>query len=145
MSKCKGTKVPVMRANQPYIDWKKELQVWEVTNTALKVEKTIQAGILFESLEGTPRQTVLSELSVAEITSENGINNIIKTLDKFFIGNETKNAYTAIDELMRYKCNKEESLENFLIQFQLKVNKVKSSDCVTFIMMLNSFILRLII
>ena len=47
-----------MRKHQPYVDWRKELEVWQVTNTTLEVDKKIQAGILFESLEGSPRQIV---------------------------------------------------------------------------------------
>ena len=38
MSAAKPTKAPVMRKNQPYADWKKELQVWEGTNKIMKVE-----------------------------------------------------------------------------------------------------------
>ena len=100
MSKKTCTKVPVMKKNQQYIDWKKELQVWEATNIVLGVDKKIQAGVLFESLEGIPRQTVLSELTVAEITDEEGVKNIISKLDEFFIGNETQKAYSSIDEVM---------------------------------------------
>ena len=96
----KPTKVPAMRKGQPYGDWRKELKVWEATNTSLNVDKNIQSGTLFESLEGTARQTVLSELSVAELTADDGIQNITNTLDKFFLGDETQNAYNAIDELM---------------------------------------------
>ena len=127
MGKSKPTKVPVMKKSQAYRDWKKELEVWEATNTALDVEKKIQAGTLFESLEGIQRQTVLSELSVIEITADEGVKNIIKTLDNFFLGNETQNAYTAMDDLMKYKCDPDMSMENFIVEFQLKVNKVKVS------------------
>ena len=58
MNKSRSTKVPAMRKHQPYVDWRKELEVWQVTNTTLEVDKKIQAGILFESLEGSPRQIV---------------------------------------------------------------------------------------
>ena len=126
----KATKVPAMRESQPYLDWKKELQIWQVTNAALGVASKIQAGTLFQSLEGVPRQTVLSELTVEEITHEDGVDNIIGTLDSFYIGNETQSAYTAIDELMQYKCGRAVSMENFIIQFQLIVNKVKASGTV---------------
>ena len=127
MSKTKATKVPVMKENQPYEDWKKELQIWEVTNTALGVDKPIQAGTVFQSLDGTARQTVLSELTVEEITDADGVKNIIKTLDQFFLGNKTQNAYNTIEDLMTYKRKPDMAIENFIIEFQLKVNKVKSS------------------
>ena len=80
----KGIKAPVMRKNQPYVDWKKELQIWEATNQVLGVNKKIQGGILYKSLYGIQREIVLSELSVTKITSDDGVANIIKVLDKFF-------------------------------------------------------------
>lgn len=129
MSKT-ATKVPVMSPNQPYSDWKKKLQIWQVTNTNMKVDKKIQAGILFESLEGTASETVLSEMSVAQITAEDGVENIINTLDRFFLGNETQKAFNAIDDLFQYKCGKDDTMEKFIVQFNLKVNKVKCSGTI---------------
>lgn len=130
MSKSRCTTVPAMRSNQPYGDWKKELKIWHMTNTTLEVDSKIQAGVLFESLKGKPRDTVLSELTVEEITDSNGIENIISTLDNFFIGNETKNAYDSMDDLMNFKCQKDSTLSDFVVEFQLKVNKVKASGTV---------------
>ena len=123
--KVEPTKVPVMKRDQPYKDWKKELQIWKVINSTLEVDPKIQAGALYQSLEGTARQTVLSEMTVAEITSDNGVHNIVCTLDNFFLGNETVNAYNAIEDLFQYKCQ-QETMQNFIIKFQLKVNKVKA-------------------
>ena len=130
MSKGRSTKVPTMRKSQPYADWKKELKVWQVTNTNLEVDEKIQAGILFESLEGISRETVLSELTVDQLTAEDGVQNIISTLDHFFKGNENQNAYSAIDDLLNYKCDNQTSMEHFIVEFQMKVNKVKASGTV---------------
>ena len=123
----KPTKVPVMKPDQPYEEWKKELRIWEVTNLTLGVEKKIQAGTLFQALEGIPRQTVLSELTVEQITDEEGVKNILQTLDCFYLGNETQNAFNVIDELLNFKCKPDITVENFIIEFQLKVNKVKAN------------------
>ena len=38
-----------MKQNQQYCDWKKELQIWKATNTSLRVNEKIQAGILLSS------------------------------------------------------------------------------------------------
>ena len=127
MRKLKPTKVPVMKEDQPYRDWRKKLEIWQAINTVLCVAPRIQAGALFESLQGIPQQLVLSELSVAEITADDGITNIVNTLDVFFMGNETQHAFNAIDELMTYKRDADLSIQSFIVEFQLKNNKVKSS------------------
>ena len=119
-----------MRKNQQYTDWKKELHVWESTNNVQAVDKRIQAGVLFESLDGIARAAVLSELSLSELTSVDGVENIIKTLDEFFIGNETQSAYSAIDELLQFKCDHGVAIDHFILEFQLKMNKVKATGTV---------------
>ena len=124
------TKVPVMKQDQPFEDWRKELHIWELTNTSLKVEPNIQAGILFESLEGKQRQTVLSELSVKDIASDDGVQNIVKTLSFFYSGNETQNGFTAIDNLLNYKRPTNLSLDEFIVEFNLIINKVRASGAV---------------
>ena len=116
-----------MKKGQPYKDWKKELDIWKLTNTKLGVDKAVQAGILFESLEGIPRDTVLSELTVAEITHDEGVDNIIRALDAFLLGNETQNAFTAHDDLMSFRRKPDMNMESFLVEFQLRVNKVKAA------------------
>ena len=116
-----------MKSNQQYADWKKDLRVWEATNTALGVETKIQAGILFQSLEGIAHQTVQSELTVEEIIHADGVKNILKTLDFFFSGDEIQNSFNVIDDFLKFKCTKNVSLENFLVDFQLRVNKVKAT------------------
>ena len=119
-----------MKKNQQYSDWRKELQIWESINTVLNVNRKIQAGMLFQSLEGIYRQTVLSELSVSEITAENGVKSIIKTLDELFTGNVKEKAYVTFDELMQYKYEEGLSMQHFLVNFQLKANKVKASGTI---------------
>jgi hypothetical protein len=54
---------------------------------------------------------------VDQITADDGVKNIISTLDNFFLGNETKNAYNAMDELMKYKREIDLSVENFMLNF----------------------------
>ena len=84
-----------MKTNQLFVDWKKELQIWKSFSTALNVNKKIQAGMLFESLSGLPQQIVLSELNVDEITADDGVENIVSTLDDYLLGDQTKSMYDA--------------------------------------------------
>lgn len=123
----KATKVPVFRKDMLYSDWKKELSIWEATNNIRGVDPKVQAGLLFESLEGKARQTVLSELTVEQITGANGVKEITNKLDSFFAGNVTISAFQAHDDLNNFRRNAGTNMENFLIEFQLKVNKVKAS------------------
>lgn len=123
-----------MKSDKLYADWKKELCIWQATNAALGVEGKVQAGMLFGSLstakDDVPYKTVLNELTVEEISSEDGVKNIIRILDQYYIGNETQMAFSNIDDLMRFKCKPGTSIENFLIEFQIKANNVKTSGTI---------------
>ena len=116
-----------MKPDQLYDDWRKELQIWEAINTALGVKSKVQAGYLFQALEGTLRQAVLSELSTNQICSDNGVENIVMTLNHFYSGNDVQKAFNAFDDLIQFKCAQDVSLEKFLAMFQSKVNRVKST------------------
>ena len=144
MSKAsKATKVPLMHHGIIYSDWKKEVAIWEKTNLKREVNKSVIAGQLFESLKGKPRSIVLSELSVDQISNDDGVNSIIDTLDKFFKGDTERNAFEAYDELMNFKRKLNMNVSDFLVEFKLKVNKVKAegitlSDGVLGYILLNS-------
>ena len=116
-----------MKKDQPYRDWRKELEFWQAINTALGVAPRTQAGTVFESLKGMPRQIVLSELSVGEVIADDGVERIVNTLDVFFMGNETQNTFDAIDSLMSYRRDEAMPIKDFIAEFQLKRNKVKAS------------------
>ena len=119
-----------MKPNQSYENWKKELRIWEVTNLAIGIEKKIQAGSLFQALEGILRQIVLSELTVEQIIDEEGVDNILQILDFFYLGNDNQNAYDVIDDLLNFRCTPDLSLENFIMEFQLKANRVKATGTI---------------
>ena len=57
---------PPVLLTDKYSTWKKEMQIWEM---ATCVEKAKQALIVFLSLEGKPRETVL-ELDIAALNSK---------------------------------------------------------------------------
>ena len=116
-----------MRDDLAYSDWKKEMEIWELTNSILGCTKPVLAGTLFESLTGQARNTVLSELDVSKIASDDGVDHIKKTLDEFFLGNAVKNAFEAHDELVKFRRKSNTNVKDFLVEFQLKVNKVKLS------------------
>ena len=46
---------------------------------------------------------------------------------KLFEGNKTKNAFEAHNALMKFKLDSSMNVEDFLVEFQIKVNKVKAS------------------
>lgn len=123
----KPTKAPSMSADTAYSDWKKQVQIWQLTNTPFGCSKTVLSGSLFEALTGQARDTVLSSLKIEEIVCDDGIDNMINTLDEFFAENDVKSAFTAQDDLMNFRRKSGTGYKEFLVDFQLRANKVKLS------------------
>ena len=96
-------------------------------NLKREVDKIVLAGQLYESLNGRSRSIVLSELSVEQISNDCGVNNIIDTLDRFFDVDSVRNTFEVYDELIRFKRDSHMNVQDFLIEFQLRSNKVKAS------------------
>ena len=126
----KATKVPVMRDDAHYSDWKKELMIWQKANIIRGVDKKVLAAELFESLQGKARATVLSELDIDVILHDDGIKNILAKLSEYFTGDKVHNSFQAHDELLKFRRDPSMSLEDYLIEFQLRMNKVKASGTV---------------
>ena len=78
MSSSNYYKAPPRKTDDlTYENWKKEVSIWQFQTN---VETNKQGGALFLSLEGKPRQTVLAEVTVADINSEQGVSNIFKAV-----------------------------------------------------------------
>ena len=123
----KPTKVPSMHQNLAYSDWKKEVKIWQMTNTPLGVNKAVLAGTLFESLTGQARSTVLSSVELDNIVSDVGVDNILNALDNFFGVDEVQGGFQAQDDLNNFRRKPNTSYKEFMIEFQLRANKVKLS------------------
>ena len=126
----KSTKVPIMHKDLSYSDWKKELEVWEQTNIIRGVDKRVLAGELFESLQGSARSTVLSELTLIQIVSDTGVKQISDKLDEFFAGDKTQNKFSANDQFYKFKRDPSMSLEEFFIEFKLRQSKLAAAGSV---------------
>ena len=121
-----GYKAPPRKTDDiTYVNWKKEVAIWSFQTS---IEQVKQGSALFLSLEGKPRQTVLAEVPVSDINSTNGIKKIFECLDKFFKKDETKSAYTAFDEFIKFRRNSKSSLKDYLIDFNLKYHKIENFD-----------------
>lgn len=114
-----------MREEISYSDWKKELLIWS-DFTDLKVEQ--QGGALFLTLKGKARQIVLDGVTRAEMKTATGIKSVTDCLDKLFEKDENQSAYTAFDDFTNYRRNSTTSIDDYLVEFNLKHSKIKSHN-----------------
>lgn len=114
---------PLMRDDLSYNEWKQELEWWLCGTEIVKAKQGIT---LAWSLTGDVRKTIMSEVPLDDINCDNGVDNILKVLDKHFAKDTALAGLLAFDDFIEYKRPKSMSIADFLIRFNLKYNAMKS-------------------
>ena len=86
---------PVLNSAIPYSTWKRELAIWQAfTNIA----KSKQAPAIFLTLSGEAREAA-GEIQLDLLVCDDGVKNLLDTLDKMYLKDETIVAYEAFEKL----------------------------------------------
>lgn len=113
---------PVMREGLLYSEWKKELEIW---SDFTELPKLRQGGALFLTLTGKARQAVLANVPREEIKSETGLDAILKSLDELYAKDISQSGYAAFDDFTNYRRSSHTSIQDYLVEFNIKYSKLK--------------------
>lgn len=116
---------PVMRTDLLYTEWKTELDIWS-DFTDLTAER--QGGALFLTLTGKARQAVLSGVPREKIKSASGLKAITDCLDELYEKDKSQSGYAAYDDFTNYRRSATTNIQDYLVEFNLKYNKIKIFD-----------------
>lgn len=116
---------PLMRDDLSYVEWKKELEIW---SDFTDLDKGRQGGALFLTLSGKARQAVLSGVSREKIKSENGIQGITECLDELYLKDKSQSGFAAYEDFTNYRRPQNVSIQDYLVEFNLKYNKIKTFE-----------------
>ena len=116
---------PAMRDDLPYPEWKKELNIWcRFTDMA----KQRQAGALFLTLTGKTRDAIRAKVDEDDIDSDDGVKSIIRALDELYLKDASQAGFAAFDEFIQYRRPANVKISEYLLEFNLKYNKIKSQS-----------------
>lgn len=118
---------PEMREGLSFEDWKKELSIWCAFTD---LDKKRRGGAVFLTLSGKARETVLADVSLDRINSENGVKNITSALDKLYEQDKAESAYKAFDHFIKFQRPNSMSTKEYIIEFNLRLSKLKDYDMV---------------
>ena len=110
---------PLLTKSKSYADYIKKLSIWSKITS---IPKKDQGGAILLTLENEAEDKVL-ELDENDIICEQGVENIIKQLDKIYKKNETLEKFEALDKFETYRRPPEESINNFIIEFDKRLNR----------------------
>ena len=113
---------PILDVSKNYDDWKKLLKIWQQL-TSLDSSKQGPAVVL--TLEGEAQQAAL-EISSEDLSSNNGVNKIIERLDTIYKKDELVQRFDKLESFESYKRPNNLSMRDFLAEFELKYNRIKT-------------------
>ena len=106
---------PSLTSSTCYEDWLKEIEIWQAF-TDLTDEK--QGPAIFLTLESKARETILN-LDIKENKARNGVENIIKALNKLCLKEKLQMAYKAYDAFKKFRRPEKMSLKNILMSLNI--------------------------
>ena len=112
-----------MNENLTYEEWKTEIELW---STITEVPKSKQGGSLFFTLKGDARDTIRSKLKMTEISAEDGLQTIIKTLDDLYLKDSNQRSFTAYEDFINFRRQPETNIKDFIVQFNIRYNRIKN-------------------
>ena len=117
---------PKLDESVDYENWKKQVAMWQV---CCKYEKIQQGSALALSLQGNAREAVL-ELSMDDLCKDTGVQLILTTLDGLFLKDVNQRMYVSMKTFEQHKRSKGQSLDDFINEFERKLNKIKAHKIV---------------
>ena len=82
---------PTLGKSTLYNNWKKEIKIWEAFTT---IPEEKRAPAIFMTLAGEAKEAVLN-MDLEKLTAKDGVVNLINTLDRMYLKDESSQAYEA--------------------------------------------------
>ena len=115
---------PPFTEESSYERWKKEIQLWQ-TFTPLQPEKMAPAIAL--TLTGRARESVL-DLTVPALNSAEGVDALLLKMDTLYLKDRKLRIYNAYDKFDRFKRKQKCTINDYLIDFEKNLSKIKEFD-----------------
>ncbi len=112
--------IPALKEDSVYSEWKKELAFWKhATNVELKK----RAHTVILAMTGKPR-TVATQLDPDALATDDGLDKLIKEMDKLFLKDNTQTLFCAIDTFEKFKRSQSMSMDDYISEFTRQYKNV---------------------
>ena len=116
---------PILQEGNSYEEWKRDFQIWQLLKLATKTD---EGPLVYRTLTGRSKSAV-SDLTPAQIGSNNGLDLIIERLDKLHLNDKNQRIFVALDTFEKFKRPSNMSMSNFIVAFENLHNSVKMHQC----------------
>ena len=108
-----------------YESYKKELEIWKLMKACIPREL---GPVVFRTLTGRAKSAAL-ELTVQQIGSDEGLDLILKKLDKLFLPEKNQRICTTLEKFETFRRAPHQSMSDFILDFEKLHNRVKDFGC----------------
>lgn len=117
---------PAFSEQKPYSRWLDEIKAWEaLTELEAKKRGVAIALSLPEEGQSSIRDKVFSELSIENLSAEDGVKKLTDFMDTIFKKDELSEAYEVYTEFDRFRRSKVNSMEDYVTEFEKLYHKSK--------------------
>lgn len=131
------SRVPTFGGDKSYDQWKQELKAWQFVTNVGKKKQAVAVALSFP--EGSEVRNKIFE----ELTNDDGMNVLLRHLDKWYKKDEMSAAYEAWTRFDNYTKGKEDAMEKYILEFVkrnavLEKYKVSISKCILALKLLDN-------
>ena len=105
-----------------YSNWKNDVQVWSL----LCSDKKKVGPAVYISLKGGAKDAVRS-IAIDDLAKAEGIDLILKELDKIYLKDETTLAFCAIKNFVVHRRTGDQTFTKFIVEFNNRLREVKKN------------------
>ena len=118
-------KVPPKLDNESkYETWKKDVKLWCALTDLTKHKQALAVHL---NLSGRAR-LASSELTIEELSAENGISILIAKLDKLFLADKGRRQFGAFNDLYKLRRRDDATVKQFIVDFEHEYYCFKQED-----------------
>ena len=107
-----------------YNSWRDDIEVWKMLTD---IPKAKIGAAVYLALQGKARELVRT-LTTAEIGADDGFEKMIERLDEVYRADSCSVAFTAFSEFYEYRREAGQDFSAFIVEFEKRYHKVKTSD-----------------
>ena len=106
-----------------YSNWKNDVKVW----CLLCKYKDKTGPAVYISLKGDAKDAVRS-IDIKDLATDNGVDLILKELDKIYLKDETTLSFCAIKIFVAYRRTEDQTFKKFIVEFNNRLREVKKHE-----------------
>ena len=118
--------IPTLTGSTNYELWKLQTQAWTVVTELSKEKQAVAVALNLPEDDGRKiKEKVFGELELDVLNSENGMNVLFESLDRYFLEDELMNSWNKFENFEKFERKHGQNIREYAADFDLKFRKLE--------------------